>query len=153
MKIPAMFLVLLAGWVAVSQSGADFMERVNEPLATGVTISLALAFLSSMAVVFARAGRIRLEEDRLVVSTPLGFSKIPYSRIETIRRCRRSGSAKRQYLQIIFESPGERKILQLRPHHLLEFTAQLRRKCPHLSSSSDACLVKQGGYDRLIHSA
>ena len=116
-------------------------------------LSLAVAFLSSLAVVFTRAGRIRLEEDRLVVSTPLGFSKIPYSSIETIRRCRRSGSAKRQYLQIIFDSPGERKIVQLRPHHLLEFTAQLRRKCPHLSSSSDACLVKQGGHDRLIHSA
>lgn len=153
MKVPTVFLVLLSAWVSVLQMDGDFLDWVTEPLATGITISLALVLISSLAVVFARAGSIRLEKDRLVVSTPLGFSKIPYSRIETIRRCRRSGSHKSQQIQIIFDSLGERKILRLRPHQLREFTSQLRSKCPHLSSSSDKCLVKQGGYHRAIHCA
>ena len=149
MKIPVMLLILLVGWLASWKRGGGFTESVNELRWICVAASLALAFLASLALVFVRAGRIRLEDDRLVVSTPLGFCKIPYSRIETIRRCRRSGRP--QHLQIIFETLGERKILQLRPHQVTEFAAQLRRKCPQLSSSSDIYLVRQGGEGKLIH--
>ena len=151
MKIPAMLLILWVGWVAAWHLGGEATESITEPRWLGVAASLALAFLASLALVFIRAGRIRLEEDRLVVSTPLGFCKIPYSQIETIRRCRRSGRP--QHLQIIFEALGERKILQLRPRQVTEFAAQLRRKCPQLSSSSDIYLVRQGGEGKLIHCA
>lgn len=149
MKIPAMLLISLVGWVAFWRMGGEFSQGITELTWMCMSTSLALAFLASLALVFVRAGKIRLEEDRLVVSTPLGFCKIPYSQIETIRRCRRRGRP--QHLQIIFETLGERKILQIRPQHVSEFTAQLRRKCPQLSSSSDVCLVRQGGQGKLIH--
>lgn len=151
MKIPAMLLILLVGWLASWKMGGEFTEGITELTWLCVTATLALAFLASLARVFVRAGRIRLEEDRLVVSTPLGFCKIPYARIETIRRCRHSG--KPQHLQIIFESSGERKILQIRPRQVTGFAAQLRQKCPQLSSSSDIYLVRQGGEGKLIHCA
>lgn len=151
MKIPAMLLILLICWVASWQWGGEYADRISEPTWLVGVASLAAAFLASLALVFVRAGRFRLEEDRLVVSTPLGFCKIPYARIETIRRCRRSGRP--QHLQIIFESSGERKILQIRPRQVVEFAAKLRRKCPQLSSSSDIYLVRQGGEGKLIHCA
>ena len=151
MKLPAIILIILAGWVATWQMGGEFTEGISELTWLSVAASLALAFLASLALVFVRAGRIRLEEERLVVSTPLGFCKIPYSQIETIRRCRRRGRP--QQLQIIFATLGERKILRLSPRQVAEFAAQLRRKCPQLSSSSDVYLVRKGGEGKLIHSA
>lgn len=117
-----------------------------------VTVILALSFLVSLAAIFVRAGRIRLEENQLVVSTPLGFAKIPYSEIETIRRCRRGGADRQQRLQIIFRSQEDQKILQIRPGKASEFTAQLRKKCPHLSSSSDQTLIRKAGQAKLLHS-
>lgn len=151
MKIPAIILIIVAGWVVSWQAGGEITERVSELTWMWVTTSLALAFLASLALVFVRAGRIRLEDDRLVVSTPLGFCKIPYSQIETIRRCRRRGRP--QQLQIIFATLGERKILRLSPRQGADFAAQLRRKCPQLSSSSDVYLVRKGGEGKLIHHA
>jgi hypothetical protein len=151
MKIPAILLIVLACWVVAWQAGGEFSGGIGELTGLGVAIALGLAFLASLAFVFIRAGRIRLEEDRLVVQTPLGFCKIPYAQIETIRRCRRSGRP--QHLQIIFEIFGKRKILQVRPRDVPEFAAQLRRKCPQLSSSSDVVLVKRGGEGKLIHYA
>lgn len=151
MKVPALLLVVLACWVTLWKTGGEFIESISETNWTLVTATLALAFLASLAVVFARAGRICLEEDRLVVSTPLGFCKIPYTQIETIRRCRRRGRP--QQLQIIFETLGERKMLRLSPRRVAEFAAQLRRRCPQLSSSSDVVLVRRGGEGKLIHCA
>ncbi len=151
MKIPATILIVLVCWVAAWQTAGESTEGIGEQRWMIGTTLLALAFLASLALVFVRAGRIRMEEDRLVVSTPLGFCKIPYSQIETIRRCRRSGRP--QHLQIIFETLGNRKILQIRPRNVSEFAAQLRRKCPQLSSSSDVVLVKRGGEGKLIHYA
>ncbi len=151
MKIPALLLILWVGSVASWKMGGEFTEGIRELTWLGVTASLALAFLASLALAFVRAGRIHLEEDRLVVSTPLGFCKIPYSQIETIRRCRRRGRP--QQLQIIFATLGERKILRLSPRQMADFATQLRRKCPQLSSSSDVYLVRKGGEGKLIHSA
>jgi hypothetical protein len=150
MKIPAMILVVLACWMALWNTGGEWAEGITELEWTVVTATLVMAFFASLAVAFATAGRIRLEEEQLVVTTPLGFCKIPYSRVETIRRCRRRGRP--QHLQIIFQSLGERKILRIRPRHAVEFAAQLRRKCPQLSSSSDVVLMRNGGDGRLIHS-
>jgi len=150
MKIPAMLLILLVGWLAFWKWGGELTKDISELTWLGVTASLTLGFLASLALVFVGAGRIRLEEERLVVSTPVGFCKIPYSQIETIRRCRRKGRP--QHLQIIFETLGERKILRLRPRQVTEFAALLHRKCPHLSSSSDIYLVRQGGEGKLVHS-
>ncbi len=151
MKIPAILLIVLVYWVGVWQASGEASEVIGDQTGLGVAIVLALAFLASLAILFIRAGRIRLEEDRLVVQTPLGFCKIPYAQIETIRRCRRSGRP--QHLQIIFEAMGKRKILQVRPRGVAELAAQLRRKCPQLSSSSDVVLVKRGGEGKLIHYA
>jgi hypothetical protein len=151
MKIPAMLLIVLACWVGLWQAGGEVSEGIGEQTGLGVAIALALAFSASLAILFIRAGRIRLEDDRLVVQTPLGFCKIPYAQIETIRRCRRSGRP--QHLQIIFGNLGKRKILQVRPRDVAEFAAQLRRKCPQLSSSSDVVLVRRGGEGKLIHYA
>ena len=151
MKFPAILLVLFVSWVAARRTAYGFIEDIGDPRWMIVTSLLALALFASLVLVFVRAGRIHLEEDRLVVSTPLGFCKIPYSQIETIRRCRRKGRP--QNLQIIFETLGQRKVLQIRPPNLSAFAAQLRRKCPRLSSSSDVVLVKKGGEGKLIRYA
>jgi hypothetical protein len=151
MKIPALLLLALSCWVAAWKAGGELAEGMTEQRWETGAILLALALLISLFVTFARAGRIRFEEDRLTVSTPLGFAKIPYSSIETIRRCRRKGRA--QQLQIIFGSPGERKMLRIRPGKPVEFAARLRGKCPHLSSSSDVVLVRRNGEGEIIHSA
>lgn len=151
MKTPAFLLVLLSCWVACWKTSGESIETISERQWEIGTIVLGLALLTSLFVTFARAGRIRFEEDRLTVSTPLGFAKIPYSTIETIRRCRRKGRA--QQLQIIFGSHGERKMLRIRPGKPVEFAARLRGKCPHLSSSSDVVLVRRNGEGEIIHSA
>lgn len=151
MKIPALLLLALSCWVAAWKAGGELAEGMTEQRWETGAILLALALLISLFVTFARAGRIRFEEDRLTVSTPLGFAKIPYSQIETIRRCRRKGRP--QQLQIIFGSSGERKMLRIRPSQPVEFAARLRGKCPHLSSSSDVVLVRKDGDGKLIHSA
>jgi hypothetical protein len=150
MKIPALILVVLACWMALWNTGGELTEKFTELEGTLVTATLVMAFFASVAFAFATAGKIRLEEEQLVVTTPLGFCKIPYSQVETIRRCRRSGRP--QHLQVIFQSLGERKLLRIRPRHAVEFAAQLRRKCPQLSSSSDVVLMRNDGDGKWIHS-
>ncbi len=151
MRIPALLLLALSCWVAAWKAGAEIAEGMTEQRWETGAIVLGLALFASLFVAFARAGRIRFEEECLTVSTPLGFAKIPYSRIETIRRCRRKGHP--QQLQIIFQSLGERKMLRIRPGKPVEFAARLRGKCPHLSSSSDVVLVRKHGEGEVIHSA
>ena len=151
MKIPAFLLLAPSCWVAAWKAGDGLAEGMGQQKWETGAIVLGLALFLSLFVAFARAGRIRFEEDRLTVSTPLGFAKIPYSRIETIRRCRRKGRP--QQLQIIFHTLGERKMLRIRPGKPVEFAARLRGKCPHLSSSSDVVLVRKSGEGELIHSA
>ncbi|RYD39549.1 MAG: hypothetical protein EOP85_15750, partial [Verrucomicrobiaceae bacterium] len=112
MKIPAFLLFVLSCWVAAWKAGAEIAESMTEQRWETGAILLGLALFISLFIAFARAGRIRFEEETLTVSTPLGFAKIPYSRIETIRRCRRKGHP--QQLQIIFSSLGERKMLRIR---------------------------------------
>jgi hypothetical protein len=151
MKLPVAILFVLSCWVAAWKAGAEIAESMTEQRWEAGAILLGLALLISLFVAFARAGKIRFEDEVLTVSTPLGFAKIPYSRIETIRRCRRKG--KPQQLQIIFQVLGERKMLRIRPKDPVGFAARLRGKCPHLSSSSDVVLVRRNGEGELIHSA
>ncbi|GAA5129714.1 hypothetical protein GCM10023212_38190 [Luteolibacter yonseiensis] len=143
-------LVTFVGWVGVTKFSDFLPPPPDEQTWMLVTVTLAMAFLVSLTAVFARAGKILLQKDQLVVSTPLGSASIPYSQIETIRRCRRSG--RQQHLQIIFKSDEDRKILKIRPSQVSDFAAQLRRKCPHLSSSSDQTLIRQSGQEKLLHS-
>lgn len=152
MKISAGLLFVFAGWVAVTKFTNLLTPPPDEQTWMLVTLTLAMACLVSLTAVFSRAGRILMEADQLVVSTPLGFAKIPYSQIESIRRCRRGGAGKQQHLQIIFRSENDRKVVKIRPSRASDFAAQLRRKCPHLSSSSDQTLVRQSGHGKLVHS-
>lgn len=143
---------MFAGWVVITMVPDLVPSPPSEQTWMLVTVILAMTCLVSLIAVFARAGKILMEADQLIVSTPLGFVKIPYSKIETIRRCRRGGVSKQQHLQIIFTSEEDRKILKIRPSRIADFAAQLRRKCAHLSSSSDQTLVRKSGQGKLVHS-
>ncbi len=140
-------------WVGLLKSNLGIADSVGVDVALYITLSIALVAACRFLMVFARAGTIRFGDDRLIVETPVGFVKIPYECIETIRRCKRGGSSKRQSIQIGFSSQGERKSLQLRPQRLSEFKSRLHRKCPHLSSESTVSLVRKSGYGKLIHQA
>jgi len=151
MKLPAALLILLAGWLVAMNSDSRFSESVGDLTGGSVTAVLTVAVLAVLLLRFTGGGKIHLADDHLAVRTPTGSYRIPYSRIEAIRRCRRSGTSRSERLQVMFQSLGERKVLEISPPDMAGFTEKLHRRCPQLSSARNGSLIRQGGYGKVIH--